>query len=87
MSASNEWTEWHLTPRGWERGDWKVDGGSGSSRRGLVPEDRVLTFAYREFMSSVYSPMDKGAEFIWQSDDKEKIKELRAKYGEPPEHL
>lgn len=31
--------------------------------------------------------MDKGAEFIWQSDDKEKIKELRAKYGEPPEHL
>ena len=24
MSASNEWTEWHLTPRGWERGSEKT---------------------------------------------------------------
>jgi len=25
MSASKEWTEWHLTPTGWVRGSEKVD--------------------------------------------------------------
>jgi hypothetical protein len=25
MAVSNEWTEWHLTPRGWEFGDEKTD--------------------------------------------------------------
>ena len=26
MAASNEWTEWHLTPRGWEEGSGRLDG-------------------------------------------------------------
>ena len=25
MKPSNEWTEWHLTPQGWERGTEKTD--------------------------------------------------------------
>lgn len=51
MSASNEWTIWYLTFRGWERGSEKTDFGDANERP--APGDEVLTFKYSEFMGSM----------------------------------
>jgi hypothetical protein len=84
MSASNEWTEWHLTPAGWQRGTEKED-----FRRvdREPPVDRVLTVIYKEFLSSTFSPMEKSSEIEWRSHDEATIAALTAKYGMAPEHL
>jgi hypothetical protein len=84
MSASNEWTEWHLTPVGWQRGTEKED-----FRRvdREPPVDRVLTVVYKEFMSSTFSPMEKSSEIDWRSPDEVTIAALTAKYGPAPQNL
>jgi hypothetical protein len=84
MSASNEWTEWHLTPRGWERGTEKED-----FRRvdREPPADRVLTVVYRQFLSSSYSKMEESLDTTWQSHDATAIAVLKEKFGSPPQQL
>jgi hypothetical protein len=84
MSASNEWTEWHLTPDGWKRGTEKDDFKRVDRK---APDDRVLTVVYREFLSSVYSTTDESLETIWKSSDAKTIATLQAKFGPPPKHL
>ncbi|AZT82117.1 MAG: hypothetical protein FH752_18770 [Marinobacter adhaerens] len=85
MSASKEWTEWHLTPTGWVRGSEKVD------YQGVTtvepPADRVLTCEYQEYLSSSFSSMDKGASVLWESEDKEKVAQLLKQFGECPQRL
>jgi hypothetical protein len=85
MSASNEWTEWHLTPRGWEEGDTKKD--FVGTKTTPTPKDRVLTFRYKEFLSSVYSKPDIGKTMIWRCNDEQLIKNLLDKFGECPNYL
>jgi hypothetical protein len=84
MSASNEWTEWHLTPAGWQRGTEKED-----FRRvdRDPPPDRVQTAIYREFVSSTFSPMEKSLDIQWEGSNKQKVDNLRKKYGPPPSRL
>ncbi|GEC42064.1 hypothetical protein JOH52_002827 [Sinorhizobium meliloti] len=84
MSASNEWTEWHLTPRGWEEGDSKTDFAKNSKP---TPKDRVQTVEHREFLSSSFSRLEVTNDIIWSSDDESLIAELRAKFGDAPNHL
>jgi len=85
MSASNEWTEWHLTPRGWESGSRKTDFVGDSD----VPEppDRVLTFAYSEFMSSAFSKLERNSEKIWESPNSTLVSSLLKKYGKCPQNI
>jgi len=54
MSASNEWTEWHLTPRGWERGTEKEDFRRIDRER---PTDRVWTTKWIEQQGHAYGNM------------------------------
>jgi hypothetical protein len=84
MSASNEWTQWHLTPRGWERGTEKED-----FRRvdRDPPNDRVQTVTYREHLSSGFSSLDKLSDVEWESDDKAKIEALMQQFGHAPSRL
>ena len=84
MSASNEWTEWHLTPRGWERGTEKED-----FRRvdRDPPPDRVLTVTNQEYMGSTFSAMQKSSSITWESKDKGAIAKLKMQFGEPPTSL
>jgi hypothetical protein len=84
MSASNEWTEWHLTPAGWQRGTEKEDFRRVDRK---PPVDRVLTTIYREFMSSTFSSMEKSSEIEWRSRDEARIVVFTEKYGPAPEHL
>lgn len=85
MAASREWTEWHLTPRGWERGSEMVD--VGNLTEVPPPADRVLTHKYREIMSSGFSPIDRYNDEIWRTDDEERIAELLKTFGSAPNTL
>jgi hypothetical protein len=83
MSASDEWTEWHLTPDGWKVGSTKVDFAGVTEQE--PPPDRVLTHRWSEHLSSVHSTMDRAGEIIWQSDDQKAVAALLAKFGNPPQ--
>ena len=86
MSASNEWTEWHLTPQGWERGSEKVDFSDVKAK--VRPADAVLTVKWREYLSSMHSQnWDRSHREIWRSDDKVTMEILSAKYGDAPKSL
>lgn len=84
MSASNEWTEWHLTPAGWVRGTEKED-----FRRidRDPPTDRVKTVSYHDYLSSSFSKPHRYHEVEWSSEDKAEIARLEAKFGPPPSNL
>ena len=42
MAPRREWTEWHLTPAGWQRGATRVHGQGNTWAD--EPEDRVLSY-------------------------------------------
>ena len=85
MSLSKEWTERHLTPRGWEEGSTQID--FGGIKEKTPPPDRVLTFRFTEERSSRFSKPDKWNEETWRSADSEAINELLTKFGPAPESL
>lgn len=85
MSASNEWTEWHLTPRGWEMGSARVDfAGITDVPR---PADAVLTERYSEVLSSMYGKMDRDVSRVWSCEDAERIRTLFRQHGPCPRKL
>ncbi len=85
MAASNEWTEWHLTPRGWERGSERDDS-KGVTRRDK-PAGSVMCVCYGEYAGyMVASSYRKSLEETWRLDD-ESVSELLNKYGEAPQRL
>lgn len=85
MAASNEWTEWHLTPKGWERGSEKED------FAGLVERPRplecVMTVVNGEKISSSYSGLERSSDVLWRSGDTLAVETLLAQYGNAPSHL
>ncbi len=85
MSASNEWAEWHLTPRGWEKGDHRYD--FKPEIKVCKPSDAVCTYIYRESMSSGFSPLAKESRLEWSCGDKDKINGLIKNFGEAPRTL
>ncbi len=85
MSASNEWTEWHLTPRGWEKGSTKIDFKGTTTKE--PPEDRVITYCYSEYQSSGFGSVDKGHKIVWSSENDEEIDTLTSKHGKCPDSI
>lgn len=83
MAARREWTEWHLTPRGWERGATRVQG------RGNIwtpePEDRVASWVYSEVETSV--GLRRNTEPTWDNKIVSQVNELLTRFGECPEKL
>jgi hypothetical protein len=86
MAGRREWTEWHLTPRGWERGAtraggknvWKDD-----------PEDRVLSWTYKEVESGAETEPTRSSEESWRSKlatDAE-VESLLREHGPAPREL
>lgn len=84
MAASDEWTDWHLTPSGWERGSEKEDF---NSTERPTPLDRVCTYRWREYLSSTFSTMDRKLELLWETDDKSALQSLKQKFGDAPKNL
>lgn len=80
MSASHEWNEWHLTPRGWEAGSSCVD--FAGVTEVPPPADRVLTKRHVEHLSSAFSKMDVYWEDTWRGPDEAAVAQLLAQYGD-----
>ncbi len=85
MSASNEWTDYHLTPQGWQEGSIRRD--FGNVREKEPPSDRVQTYRWSEEFSSLYSRLECGGQVVWESTDKAAVQTLRATFGDPPSRL
>ena len=85
MALRNEWTEWHLTPRGWEKGATRVQGKGNNWT--AEPEDRVLSFVYKEVESPSSPEVNKSLEETWHSKKDKVVDELLKQYGNCPEKL
>ena len=88
MAPRREWTEWHLTPRGWEMGSTR-HGASGNNWQS-EPEDRVLSATYKEQQTSEQQVPVTGLEESWRTKDPEKassIPGLLQKWGTCPKRL
>jgi hypothetical protein len=84
MSASDEWTDWHLTPRGWERGDRCVDF-AGVKEQNPKPEGTVAVYCYREVVSSIYSAVDRSVDGPRLLGTAEAHRDLLDRFGQPPQ--
>ncbi len=82
MSASYEWTEWHLTPGGWMRGSERTDCGREEVE---PPLDRVLTVRYIDEHNG-YSARQSHSE-EWRSQDSTAVHSLLDQYGPVPARL
>jgi hypothetical protein len=84
MARSEEWTERHLTPRGWELGSERTDF---SLKTRDPPSDRVITVRYREALSDRDGGGEKGTIETWSSGNRAVIARLKAQFGPPPDKL
>lgn len=84
MSFSREWTEYHLTPSGWQGGSERTDF---ADTKKPNPPDRVVTERWIEEQTSGYGKMRRQTELLWESEDKPLVKTLRTKFGPSPQSL
>jgi hypothetical protein len=80
MAMGEEWTEWHLTPRGWERGNERHDAVSPVKRQ--TPADTVLTVRYYDYLRGGNQLKES-----WRSQDAATVARLLKEHGEAPRHL
>lgn len=85
MAASREWTEWHLTSKGWVRGSEKTD--FSPATKVEPPADRVLSCVFRETIASSFGGVSRETDVTWSSDDEKEIKALTGEFGGCPERL
>lgn len=87
MAIRKEWTEWHLTPRGWEQGATRREGRGNDWRD--EPEDRLLSYQHSELQSDD-GPTNRITEETWRTKDPVALEQLDAalaRYGAAPERL
>jgi hypothetical protein len=84
MAARKEWSEWHLTPRGWERGSTRLQGKGNTWTD--EPEDRVLSFVYTE-TETAGNGTTFGGEETWRSKSADNIVDLLERFGTCPQRL
>lgn len=86
LTSCNEWTEWHLTLLGWERGTQKRDYPA-QVQEVEVALERVLTCRYHQNFSINSVWVQKHTSEIWKSSDKKMVAELLEKFGDCPQNL
>jgi hypothetical protein len=84
MPVSKDWTEHHLTPRGWKSGSKRTDI---ACIKELYPLDRIATERFIEERLSADDKIARRTELLWESKDKQLVTKLRAKFGPSPESL
>ncbi len=84
MSFSKECQEYHLTPQGWVVGSFMGDA-LGASEKVEIPQDRVLTIACYDELSSAFSKPYFYDRVIWESEDKDLLEKLKKQYGNRPD--
>lgn len=83
MAVRKEWTEWHLTPRGWERGSTRKEGQGNHWTD--EPQDRVASWVYSETETS--AGLRRHAEPTWDNKLTPQINELLTRFGPCPAEL
>lgn len=84
MSASHEWTEWHLTDSAWIRGSMKTDSTFTNVER---PPNAIASFRYSEEISYVGRADEKVVQ-IWKSNcTADQLAQAIAACGECPRSL
>ena len=81
MAASREWTEYHLTPRGWEAGTTSIDG---ARTVRPTPVDRFKSCTYKEEQGSVYSSVHKSVITNWTANNSAEVVHLESQFGDCP---
>src|SRR5271170_4625820 len=85
MAARKEWTEWHLTPRGWEKGATRVHGQGNTWVE--EPLDRLLSRVYQELQGDTSPEVKKWSEETFRSKKTAEVGEALKKFGPIPERL
>ena len=85
MAVRKEWTEWHLTPAGWQRGATRVQGKGNTWVDD--PEDRVVSFVYQEVETSTSPEVKRSSEETWRSKTADGVDALLAQHGGCPQTL
>jgi hypothetical protein len=92
MAIRKEWTEWHLTPRGWEQGSTRREGRGNEWRD--EPADRLLSYQHIEIHGSAGHPKISTpkitTEETWRTKDPAALQQLEAalaRYGAAPGRL
>ena len=85
MAARKEWTEWHLTPRGWEKGATRVQGQGNTWVE--EPVDRLLSCVYQEVESDASPGVEKWSEETYRSKKVADLDAALKQYGPCPERL
>lgn len=80
-----EWTEWHLTPRGWEKGATRVHGKGNTWAE--EPIDRLLSCVYQELESGSPPELKRWCEETWRSREEDAVNAALQKSGPCPERL
>ena len=84
MAIRKEWTEWNLTPHGWEKGSTRREGRGNDWRD--EPADRLLSYQHCELQRSAGQP-EVTTEETWRTKDPAALERLEAalvRYGEVP---
>jgi hypothetical protein len=87
MAIRKEWTEWHLTPRGWQQGSIRREGKGNDWRE--EPADRLLSYQHVVLETSS-SPRRVTTEETWRTKDPAALAQLDAalaKHGTCPQRL
>jgi hypothetical protein len=79
-----EWTEYRLTPGGWQSGSKRT---YFDCTKKLYPLDRVATERRIKEQSPADNETKSRTELLWESDDKQLVRKLRGKSGPSPESL
>ena len=85
-NSMNEWTEWHLTLNGWEKGTQKRES-SAQLIEVEPPCNRVLTCRYHENITINSIWLQKHIIEIWRDLDCKIVDELLEKFASCPESL
>lgn len=87
MAIRKEWTEWHLTPRGWEQGSTRRDGRGNDWRD--EPADRLLSYQHIELHTGTGAPRITTEE-TWRTKDPAALEQLKTaleQHGAVPARL
>ena len=81
MSASNEWTDHHLTPTGGVAGTSRLD--YGPERHVPDPFGSVAVFRYQEHLSSTFSKMDRSVTLMRRIGGEAEVNHLARPHADP----
>jgi hypothetical protein len=85
MSASKEWTEWHLTPEGWVSGSNRTDGPG--VQREPDPAGSVDVWRFSETVSGIGASPHRWVSHQRRIGTEQDVAALTEKFGPCPERL